>query len=1006
MMEFKVLGPLEVRCDGGALELPGGKPRAVLAVLLLRANEPVSAGRLAVALWGEDAPGSAARTVQVYVSRLRGALAEDGLLTSSRAGYRLRVRPGELDLERFERLVQEGRRALAQARAEQAGRVLREALALWRGPPLADLASAPFAPAEIARLEEQRLAAVELRVEADLAAGRHAELAGELQQLTREHPWRERLHAHLMLVLYRSGRQADALEAYRHAREVLVEQLGIEPGAELHDLHEAILAHDPALAAPPATGSRPSDGRDARRTSHAALGERTLPAPPNRTIGREHDLVAVGERLRTASVRLVTLTGPGGVGKTRLALEAARAGEADFADGTCFVSLAAVQRPEDVPAAIVSALGIILLAGESPSQAAERFLAAKDLLLVADNFEHVLASGPFIGALLGACPALTVLATSREPLALHAEERYPVPPLPLPELGTLQDTGTPAGDDAMTLFVERARAHDPAFDLSDGNAAAVAEICRRVDVLPLAIELAAARCALLSPAEIAERLHVALAAPGAAPRDAPARHHTLRATVDWSYGLLSEGEKACFARFAVFAGGATIEAAQAVSGADLDTLDHLVAKSLLVCRRHAHAPTRLQMLETLRAYAAERFAAADDRDAVRERHYRYFLAVAERHGTEQAVMGVASTEHLRRLDKEVHNFDAALRWAAGRPEAGPALALVAALSEYWDLRERYAADAVDWTDRALALPGAENHPAERARVLLAKPSRLRWHGRVAEGPAILAEAQAVARALGDPLLLAKVLRGCSVWWSMAGRSDAAGAAADEALRHATAAGDKWEIAEAWRCKARAVSDLPELHERVVRAALLLEDAGNVVRLGQVFGDAVYSAIAMGGDREAKEYADRAALIMRDLDNPGIWMFRTVSGITGLASLLTGDTDAARDAFREELELCRRLIALPIASEGLLGLAAVAVVDGDLGHAARLRGAATAHGHGQQKDDVEARLKATFFAPARKRHGADAWDTAVREGAQLSFEDAIACALDHQPAPSAHPASTT
>jgi predicted ATPase/DNA-binding SARP family transcriptional activator len=1005
-VQFGILGPLEVRADGRPIELGGLKPRALLAVLALHANKTVSAERLAVALWGEDAPPRAVKTVQVHVARLRKALDDPEVLVTTPPGYRLRVRRGELDLERFERLVAYGRRALAAGRGEDAGAELREALELWRGPPLAELASAPFAPAEIARLEEQRLAAVEVRVEADLAAGRHAELAGELQQLTREHPWRERLHAHLMLALYRSGRQADALEAYRHAREVLVEQLGIEPGAELHDLHDAVLAHDPALDAPPATGSRPTDGRDARRASHGALGDRTLPAPPNRTIGREHDLVAVGERLGTASGRLVTLTGPGGVGKTRLALEAARAVEADFADGACFVSLAAVQRPEDVPAAIVSALGIILLAGESPSQAAERFLAAKHVLLVADNFEHVPAAAPFIGALLRACPALTVLATSREPLALHAEERYPVPPLPLPELGTPEDTETPAGDDAMTLFSERARAHDPAFDLSDGNAAAVAEICRRVDGLPLAIELAAARCALLSPAEIAERLDVALAAPGAAARDAPARHHTLRATVDWSYQLLSDDEKACFARFAVFAGGATIEAAQAVTGADLDTLDHLVGKSLLVRRRKAHTPTRLYMLETLRAYAAERFEAADDRDAVRERHYRQFLAVAERHGTEQAVMGVASTEHLRRLDEEIHNFDAALRWTAGRPDAGPALAMVAALGWYWDLRERYAADAVDWIDRALALPGAENHPAERARALLAKPFRLRWHGRVAEGPAILAEAQAIARALGDPLLLAKVLMACSVWWSMAGRSDAADTAADEALRCATAANDEWEIAEAWRCKARAACNLPELRDRVDRAALLLEDVGNVVRLGQLFGDAAYGALAMGGDRDAREFADRAAPIVRDVDNPGIWMFRTVSGITGLAALLTGDTDAARDAFREELELCRRLIALPIASEALLGLAAVAVVDGDLSHAARLRGAAAAHGYGQQQDEVPARLDGAFLAPARRRHGADAWDTAVREGAQLSFEDAIAYALDQQRAPSAHAASTT
>jgi predicted ATPase len=203
-----------------------------------------------------------------------------------------------------------------------------------------------------------------------------------------------------------------------------------------------------------------------------------LPAPPNRTIGREVDLAAVGGRLRTASVRLLTLTGPGGVDKTRLALEAARAVEADFADGACFVSLSAVQRPENVPAAIVNTLGIILLAGESPSQAAERFLAAKHVLLVADNFEHVLGAAPFIGALLGACPALTVLASSREPLALHAEERYPVPPLSLPDLGTPEATETLAGDDAVMLFVERARARDPAFDLSDGNAAAGVRMAR------------------------------------------------------------------------------------------------------------------------------------------------------------------------------------------------------------------------------------------------------------------------------------------------------------------------------------------------------------------------------------------------------------------------------------------------------------------------------------------------------------------------------------------------
>ena len=311
--------------------------------------------------------------------------------------------------------------------------------------------------------------------------------------------------------------------------------------------------------------------------------------------------------------------------------------------------------------------------------------------------------------------------------------------------------------------------------------------------------------------------------------------------------------------------------------------------------------------------------------------------------------------------------------------------------------------AVDWIDRALALPGVEDHPAERARALGVKAFALRWRGRVAEGPAIFAESEAVARALGDPRLLAYVLNGCSAMWSIVGRSDAADAAAEEALRYATAADDEWEIAEAWAKKAGAASNLPELRERVDRAAELLEDVGNVLRLGELFGNAAYGALAMGGDRDAREFADRAVPIFRDLDSPRSWMI--LCGNIGLAALLTGETDAARAAFREELEICRQLVALPIAAEGLLGLAAVAIVDADLSHAARLRGAAAAHGY-EPQDDVEARLEPMFFATARTLLGADAWDTAVQEGAELSFDDAIAYALDPQRAPSTHAPSAT
>ena len=348
-MDFQILGPLEVHGERGAVGLEGLKPRAVLAMLLLHANEPVSAERLAVGLWGQDAPAGAVKTVQVHVSRLRKALGDPEAVSTTPAGYRLRVRPGELDAERFARGVAEGRRALEAGDPQRAGIVLREALELWHGPALADLEFEPFAAAEIARLEEQRLVALEARVEADLARGAHAALVSELQQLRAEHPTRERLTVQLMLALYRSGRQAEALEVYRDARQILVEDAGVEPGAELQRVHAAILRQDPSLDLPTAAVELPRE-RDADTTAPlggqdvpvAATSERrsALPASPNRTIGRAHEVGSVAERLRSGPVRLLTLTGPGGVGKTRLALEAARAVELDFADGAHLVSLA------------------------------------------------------------------------------------------------------------------------------------------------------------------------------------------------------------------------------------------------------------------------------------------------------------------------------------------------------------------------------------------------------------------------------------------------------------------------------------------------------------------------------------------------------------------------------------------------------------------------------------------------------------------------------------------
>jgi predicted ATPase/DNA-binding SARP family transcriptional activator len=993
-LQIALLGPVEARVDGRPVALGGQRPRALFALLALMGGRVVTTDQLIDELWGDEPPARARDSLQMHVSRLRKGLAEAGIdggrLVSQSGGYLLEVQPGERDVDCWQQALGRARRARADGEPHLAREGVEEALRVWRGQPLGGVSTNSLLAAERARLEEERLGAIIEGIELDLELGRHGELLGQLEALVIAHPFQERLVELEMLALYRSGRQADALAAFQAARGRFVDELGIEPAQPLRDLHEDVLKHSAELSSPVDKTAERRVEAQPRPATPGALSDRRLPVPPNRTIGREHELRAVAERLRAGHVRLLTLTGPGGVGKTRLAVEAARAVQADFADGAHFVSLAALQRPEDVPTVIVEALGIIVLSGESADQAAQRFLAAKHLLLVADNLEHLLAAALFIGGLLEACPSLTVLATSREPLALQAEERYPVSPLALPELGTPEDPRALAGADAVALFCERAQAHDPDFDLSTANAAAVAEICRRVDGLPLAIELAAARCGLLSPTEIAERLDTALGALGAGARDAPARQQTLRATIDWSHELLSDAEKQCFARFAVFAGGATVEAAEAITGADLDVLDGLVAKSLLVRRRHANAATRLEMLETIRAYATDRFAAANDHDAVRERRYGFYLALARRHGSDRALMGVGREEHTSRLDAETGNLDASLAWAVRQPTAEPALAMCAALGQYWWMRHRYA-DAVNWIDQALSMPGADAHRALRVRALCSKALALWPQGYGAERSAALAEAEVVARALADPLLLSQTLGTRAVIDGTAeGCAEMAAAIADEALELAATAKDDWAIAMAAHATAMTASTIGELRERVDRAAALLDEAGNVFFLAGLLAGSAYVALCMGSERDAKELVDRATPLTRELDDP--YLSALLHGNCGMAALLTGDTEAARHAFREELGRSCELVAPRCASEGLSGLAAVAAVRNDAHRAARLAGAAAAQRDDAERDGVRSRLDAMFIQPARTRYGADAWDAVARDGGTLSFEDAIAYAL--------------
>jgi predicted ATPase/DNA-binding SARP family transcriptional activator len=667
---FSLLGPLSVTFSGEPVGLGGQKRRALLAVLLLEANQVVSRDRLIDALWGEEPPDTARNTIQVYVSQLRKLLPE-GVLETAPPGYRLVVDPDTVDLFEFVRLSEEGRTALATGDAARAADTLRNALALWHGAPLADLPWEPFAQAEIVRLEELRLAAHEDRIDADLALGRHGQLVGELEGLVAEHPLRERLRGQLMLALYRSGRQADALAVYQRARRTLFDELGIEPGESLRRLERAILAHDPSLNVPQGRPGLP----------------RRAPIPATPLLGRERELAALAELLRDEDTRLVTLTGTGGIGKTRLALELVRRLAPEFRDGSAVAAIASLRDPAHVAGAILEALEIPEV-GPNPDEELTRALATSELLLLIDNFEQVLPAARTVADLLASAPGLKVVVTSRAPLHIAAEHDFPVPPL--------------ADDEAAELFIARAQAANPNFELTEQNAAAVAELCARLDGLPLAIELAAARTKLLPPQTLLSRLGNRLELLTGGRRDAPQHQQTLRMTLDWSYDLLEPDAQRLLAQLGVFAGGWTLPSAEAVcAGHDsvLEGLAALVDESLVRQRETVAGEPRFSMLEIVREYALERLAAFDESDDTRRRHLEHFVELAE-----EAEPKLADREQITwfaRLEDEHDNLRAALAFALESGDGSSALRLVVGIRRFWQIHG-YLAEGRESLESALA----------------------------------------------------------------------------------------------------------------------------------------------------------------------------------------------------------------------------------------------------------------------------------------------------------------
>ncbi|HEY3479247.1 MAG TPA: BTAD domain-containing putative transcriptional regulator, partial [Streptomyces sp.] len=700
---FGILGATRVlAADGGEVALGGPRRRALLALLLLDAGRVVTPERLIDGLDGEEAPAGVGNAVQSQISRLRQVLPVP--IEGHPAGYRLAVDPDQVDAHRFQRLASEGRAALAGGDLEKAAELLRDALALWRGPALADVGGAPFAAAQIVRLEELRVGAAEDHVEAELALGHHRTLVAELGELVSAHPLRERLRGQFMRALYGSGRQSEALEAYEDARRELADSLGADPGPELAAVHLAVLRGDPALLPDPSPGpaARPgnvpretdTDGHVPRETPSAASpspaapvtspapAETAAPAAPQHVlpaqltsfVGRAEELERIAERL--AHQRLVTLIGPGGAGKTRLAVEAA----GRYAGDACFVELAGLTDGAELPQAVLGALGLreggLLPSGGGGAHGAgpdpvARITAALDgrpMLLVLDNCEHVVADAARLAErLLSASPRLRLLATSREALGITGEALSPVPTLGVPRTGT--DRAAVLESPAVRLFTERATAVRPDFDPA-ADLDSVLRLCLALDGLPLAIELAAARLRSLSVTEIAARL-------GALPDDdypyslgvrpdalfrllsrgsrtAQPRQRSLRGVVDWSWDLLPEDERAVLRRASVFAGDWTLDAAEAVcadpapgAGAGiasddvLDLVDALVDKSLVVAQSPDDTGrVRYRLLESIRAYGAERLEEAAETESARRAHAAYFLDFA-----------LAADPHLRRAEQ-------------------------------------------------------------------------------------------------------------------------------------------------------------------------------------------------------------------------------------------------------------------------------------------------------------------------------------------------------------------
>ncbi|MCA2226627.1 BTAD domain-containing putative transcriptional regulator [Nonomuraea aurantiaca] len=1035
-----LLGPFEMRADDGRpIEIPGTRLRALLARLALEAGRVVPVEVLTAAVWGEEPPAGSANALQALVSRTR-RLVGAAAIESLPPGYRLAIEPEQVDVTCFERLASAGDLA-----------ALRAAESLWRGPALAEFAGLPFAANEGVRLAELRLSAAEARLELELAEG--ADVLGELRPLAAAHPLRERLQGLLMRALYAAGRQADALEAYERTRRTLAEELGVDPSAKLAEVHLGLLRHDP----------RHQPRRRGRRTN--------LRAQVTSFVGREEELAQLAKALEAA--RLVTVVGPGGAGKTRLATEVAQRSAELAPDGVWLVELAAVREPLDVAHAVLTAIGARDSGWFEPapaegapardatdrlSEALDRLSEALDgrrVLLVLDNCEHVVAAVAHLAdRLLGACPDLRVLATSRESMAIGGESLYPIPPLEWPA-GVVRD---PRSYPAVRLFAERAALVRPGFVLDEDNTGTVVEICGRLDGMPLAIELAAARMRALSVEQIAAKLDDRFRLLSSGSRTALPRHQTLQAVVDWSWDLLSGRERELAMLLAAFPGGATLDALEAVSGPDtgdvLDVVTALVDKSLV-----EPSGERYRMQETVRSYGMARLSEAGQDRAVRDRHARQFLRLAE---TADPELRRADQLHwLARLRAEDDNLLAALRFAAEAGDAELGVRLLAAVWWFWYLEGR-SLEGMHWARGVLDLPGEVPDAQRPVRLVLAAFAHhglgaveaaqqamntgLELRDRLGEeasgwvllllAPVWLGDPVGAARS-ADRLLprltgweRATTLMMRSIVAEYEGDVARAFTLLDEARRGLEDLGERWALSSALRVLAEHHARRGDLSASIDarlealrlagelgivedQAAILAGLAITRARLGEL--DRAQSDMRAAWDfaqqlrkQEGIEYIRlaRAELLLRsgeraaarrELDAvEAMALHAPVRASAGcyraMAALLDGDADNARPLLDTAIELAADAVDMPALAGAAHLRAALALADGDPTRAAHLLGLAAALRGTTDLSGFDNLLRPA--ERARALLGEAAFATAYDRGALLTRDAAIQAVRGH------------